>query len=126
MPFGRRSKVRLTEVELTPPPDEHVRVIKADAFDAAGAVGRIERFVAAANASMLQLEERIGRMETTVAALAEDLSDRPQHTDVLEVRLQAARLDSDLKRLGVELRGEIDEIKDVADARPSERRHHAG
>jgi len=123
-----RRRMRMHVVELSPPPNESVRLLSADevrdrrgqsdtSFNAAGAVGRIERFVGAASASLGQLESRIAHLEVVTAELAEELHARPSHGDLLEVRLQASRVEAEVRRLGTELRGEVDEIKDITDAR---------
>jgi chromosome segregation ATPase len=118
--------MRLQVVELTPPPDESVRVLRGDepaggeahaAFNAASAVARIERFVGAASASIVQLEDRIAQLEAVAHDLTEELHARPTHSDLLEVRLQGSRIDAEVKRLATELRAEVAEIKDEADGK---------
>ena len=129
-----RRRMRLQVVELTPPPDESVRVLRNGepiggeghaAFSAASAVARIERFVGAAGASIVQLEDRVAQLEAVAHDLTEELHARPTHHDLLEVRLQGSRIDAELKRLATELRAEVSEIKDEADGkvdgRPSRR-----
>jgi chromosome segregation ATPase len=119
-----RRRERLEDVELLPAPDESVRVLgRAEpvrpggnaAFSAASAVARIERFVGAANANIMQLEDRIAQLETVTHELTEGLHARPTHHDLLDVRLTAARIDAELRRVATELRAEIAEIKETAD-----------
>src|SRR5205814_6701528 len=67
---------------------------------------RFERALVAIASHAEQLDGRIGRLERrmTEAAL-----DAPTHDDVLEVRLHSARVASELARVTVELRAEIED-----------------
>jgi hypothetical protein len=117
-----RRRPRLEEIELSPPPDESVRVLRPEdeaGFSAAMAVARIEKFVGAANATMLQLEDRLSQLEAATEDLANKLQNRPTHGDLLEVRLRGARTEAELNRLATELRAEIDEIKETTAPRAS-------
>src|SRR5947209_1024264 len=119
-----RRRPRVQVVELTPPPDESVRVLGPEeeasrsrhaAFNAATAVARIERFVGAAHPTILQLEDRLAQLETVIHELTETVHARPTHGDLLDVRLHSVRVDTELKRLATELRAEVAEIKERAD-----------
>jgi len=76
---------------------------------------RVERFLAALAFHAAQLEDRIGQLERRASDLADAQLNRPDHNDLLEVKLHTSRVSADLGRLALELRSEVTEIKDEAD-----------
>jgi len=81
---------------------------------------RLERALVALASHAEQLDGRIGRLEQQMTDAA---IDAPTHDDVLEVRMHSARVASELARVTVELRAEIEDrialaesIADLSDA----------
>src|SRR5437764_11891013 len=77
---------------------------------------RFERALVALASHAEQLDGRIGRLERQ---MTESALDAPTHDDVLEVRLHSARVASELARVTVELRAEIEDRIAAAAVRES-------
>jgi len=67
---------------------------------------RVERVLVALASHAQQLDGRIDRLEQQLTDAAVQI---PTHDDVLEVRMHSARVASELARVTVELRAEIEE-----------------
>src|SRR5437588_779818 len=77
---------------------------------------RVERALVAIASHAQQLDGRIDRLEQQLTEAAVHI---PTHDDVLEVRMHSARVASELARVTVELRAEIEEKVAAAAARES-------
>ena len=73
---------------------------------------RTERALVALAIHAQQLDERLGRMEQQLQALAADERDLdvPTQDDLLEVRLHSARVSAELTQVAVELQARIDDL----------------
>ena len=78
---------------------------------------RDERILLTLAVQTQQLNDRLTRLEDRVEAGMRDAASQPDQQDLLELRLHSARLAAELSRVTVELRAEINDLRD--DASPS-------
>jgi hypothetical protein len=88
---------------------------------------RDERILLTLAVQTQQLNDRLTRLEDRVEAGMRDAASQPDQQDLLELRLHSARLAAELSRVTVELRAEINDLRDdapasvrVADSEPTE------
>lgn len=73
---------------------------------------RTERALVALAVHAQQLDGRLERLERRLDEAAEAHLDLPSHNDVLDVRIHSAKVAAELARVTVELRGEIEEVRE--------------
>lgn len=73
---------------------------------------RTERALVALAVHAQQLDGRIARLERRLDEATEASLDHPSHGDVLEVRVHSAKVAAELARVTVELRSEIDAVRE--------------
>jgi hypothetical protein len=83
---------------------------------------RFERALVALASHAQQLDGRIDRLERQLTEAAIEI---PTHDDVLDVRMHSARVASDLARVTIELRAEIEDRIAASAARESRLRNLA-
>jgi hypothetical protein len=77
---------------------------------------RDERILLTLAVQTQQLNDRLTRLEDRVEAGMRDAAAQPDQQDLLELRLHSARLAAELSRVTVELRAEINDLRDDAPA----------
>jgi hypothetical protein len=75
---------------------------------------RDERILLTLAVQTQQLNDRLTRLEDRVEAGMRDAASQPDQQDLLELRLHSARLAAELSRVTVELRAEINDLRDDA------------